>query len=172
MPNWCSNYLEISHKRKMPKAVIAWNEGKFLQALIPMPKALDITHGSLGDGAEQTQLTVSMKKNMEKYGFETWYSWRLAHWGTKWDIGREVDDDSVELHNNTLRVNFDSAWSPPVKAYEKLHELGFVIKAFYYEPGMGFCGKFIDGQDYEYSTDNPPEDIDKLFAITENQNED
>lgn len=171
MPNWCSNYLEISHKRKMPKALAAWNEGKFLETLIPMPKALNVTHGCLGpkDSPEQIKLLAAMKKNMEKYGYESWYKWRLDHWGTKWDIGRDIDDDLVELHNNTLRVSFDSAWSPPVKAYEKLYHAGFVIKAFYFEPGVGFCGEFVDGQDYEYSCEDAPQNIAELFGIREMQ---
>ena len=82
--------------------------------------------------------------------------------------------------DNTVRASFDSAWAPPVDAYIKLLALGFEIEAFYYEPGMGFVGKFTgDAEDYndeyyEYSGETSetvreaigPE-LDDYFGISE-----
>jgi hypothetical protein len=40
---------------------------------------------------------------------------------------------------------------PRKTAHDLLEEQGFSIEAFYYEPGMAFCGLWADGADYEYS---------------------
>jgi hypothetical protein len=48
-----------------------------------------------------------------------------------------------------LHTSFDSAWAPPVRAYEKLEELGFRVEAHYYEGGMAFAGTYADGCDDE-----------------------
>jgi len=48
---------------------------------------------------------------------------------------------------NEVSCSFDSAWAPPVGLYEKLFELGYDIKATYWEPGMAFCGIWDNGTD-------------------------
>jgi hypothetical protein len=73
-------------------------------------------------------------------------------------------------------LGFDSAWSPPIQAYEKLCAMGFRITAMYYEPGMAFAGIWDNGTDdfYDYSgLDSagiagalPPE-LDEAFCISE-----
>jgi len=73
-------------------------------------------------------------------------------------------------------LTFDSAWAPPTNAYEKLMAMGFQIRAMYYEPGMGFCGVWDNGQDDEYSLGGlnsdevaellPPE-LDEAYGISE-----
>jgi hypothetical protein len=72
-------------------------------------------------------------------------------------------------------LNFDSAWAPPIEAYSKLMSMGFYVEAMYYEPGMGFCGAWFDGNDEYYQIEgnsewvreNIPEHIDEAFAISE-----
>ena len=73
-------------------------------------------------------------------------------------------------------ISFDSAWSPPIAAYEKLTEMGFEIRAFYHESGMCFAGIWEDGFDdyYEYgdmnsleAADTLPEELDEMFCISE-----
>jgi hypothetical protein len=76
-----------------------------------------------------------------------------------------------------MTLAFDTAWSPPTGAYEKLKALGFTIKAYYYESGMQFAGIWEDGSDdyYEGWGDSKgaeaalPKDLDEQFAISENQ---
>jgi hypothetical protein len=76
--------------------------------------------------------------------------------------------DEAEIENGEcLKIFFDSAWSPPVKAYEKLEELGFTITASYYEPGCDFCGEWENGQDYEYCLKDAPAHLDRLYGISE-----
>ena len=73
-------------------------------------------------------------------------------------------------------IGFDTAWSPPIQAMEKLCELGFSVRLMYYEPGMAFCGIWEDGHDDYYDIggmtseqvlDDVPEELDQCFGISE-----
>ena len=79
---------------------------------------------------------------------DDWYNFCVNNWGTKWDFGgaghRGLDATRV---GNQVSCTFDSAWAPPVGLYEKLVELGYNVKASYWEPGMGFCGIWDNGFD-------------------------
>lgn len=164
MPNWCNNTMTISHPdpAMMEKAAEAWNTGEFLQTLIPCPLELRETPSMCGKN------TPEQARNLKKYGYRDWYDWCLANWGTKWDIGRrdEQENDAV-LEGNCFTVSFDSAWSPPTGAYERLTEMGFGIQAYYYEPGMDFCGRFVEGIDETFRLKDAPRNIDEMFGITE-----
>jgi len=72
------------------------------------------------------------------------YNVALEKWGTKWDV--EVMD--VDFDGTTLSTSFDSAWSPPVALYEYLVEQGFEVSGNYYEPGMDFAGRWVDGEEF------------------------
>ncbi len=89
---------------------------------------------------------------------EEWsHQWCTENWGTKWEPTSIVGGDGF--------YTFDSAWSPPTGFYEKMVDLGFDIDAYYFEPGCGVCGKWVDGEDNTYWTDSRagradiPEDI-------------
>ena len=142
MPNWCNNDITLTHKdpKMIDRAQKAFAEGNFLQEFIPCPKELKETvAGHCGDEYEQELNQFKMQLNKKYFGHADWYDWQVNNWGTKWDVGG--DDGLIQkLNKKTLQVSFDSAWAPPCAAYEKLIEQGFYIKAFYYEPGMGFCG--------------------------------
>lgn len=172
MPNWCDNVMTISHSdpAMLEKAEAAWNSGGFLGFFIPCPQELiDTRAGSYGAGTpEQLNLEAQIKHNISAYGFANWYDWRVANWGTKWDIGLDSDlDNRAKIDNGSFTVSFCSAWSPPEAAYEKLEMMGFEIKAYYYEPGMGFCGEYTPDSIDSYSTSDPPEHLDEMFGISE-----
>lgn len=187
MPNWCSNTLIISHedKKMMKRVVKGYNKSGLLREFIPVPKELiDTVAGNLGspDSYEQKLLSYREQLNMEFFGYKNWYDFCVAEWGTKWDIGCRDSYDKLsvsDIKNNTLTIGFDSAWSPPVDAYVKLHEMGFSIKAYYYEGGCCFCGIWDNGVDECYEIQgnsnwvkrNIPSDIDEEFAISMNMAE-
>jgi hypothetical protein len=102
----------------------AYNEGKTCEEFLPVPKNED---GAVFDG---------------------WYDWCVNNWGTKWDIGGAGNHglDATRV-GNQVSASFDSAWSPPVGLYEKLLELGYNVKATYWEPGMAYCGIWDNGYD-------------------------
>ena len=46
-----------------------------------------------------------------------------------------------------LDLHFESEWGPPFALYKYLVENGWEVRAYYYEEGMQFCGKFENGKD-------------------------
>ena len=177
MPNWCNNTVELSHENPemMARAVKSFNDGSFLNEFIPVPAELNITAGRESDETVQKALEEKEKANQEKYGYSSWYDYCVNEWGTKWDI--EPYEPVTLDEDGRLTMSFDSAWSPPTQAYEKLLDLGFSLRAYYYESGMGFCGIWEDGCDdyYEISGETAdevaemlPEVLDEMFCISEN----
>lgn len=183
MPNWCSNGVTITHNdpAKIAALAEAMREGKFLDHVIPVPEDLQIVAGRVGadDNPDQIALERKSAENIRKYGAANWYDFCVNHWGTKWDVtcdgGVEVTDDGL-----TVNASFDSAWSPPVGVYAELVEQGYAVTAYYYEPGMGYVGKWEDGIDecHDYSgtdsktvRDEIGEELDDYFGISESMAE-
>ena len=180
MPNWCNNNLTLTHEdpAMITRAKEALDRGEFLNEFIPVPADLQITSGFLGNGDEQKELERKTAENREKYGYGNWYDFCVGEWGTKWDVGGDGQSD-IHPDGKMLHTSFDSAWSPPINAYDKLVELGFGVEAMYYEGGMGYAGTYSDGADEELvlegmSADeieqNYPE-LDEAFCISESMRE-
>ena len=177
MPNWCMNTLTLKHEdpAMVERALNAFNEGKLLNEFVPIPESLHIVAGSVGDGDEQAALEAQTELNRKTHGYGNWYDFCVAEWGTKWDVGGDGCDPIAE--DGSLSVTFDSAWAPPLMAYEKMAEMGFDIRAMYYEPGMAFAGTWTnDGGDeyHEYGdmsseqvAEELPEELDAEFGISE-----
>lgn len=143
MPNWCENRVTVKHAdpAMIQRAMHAFTNESLLQEFYPCPE--ELLHENLeryGPGSEDSE--KMRKSNLEKYGHSSWYDWRISNWGTKWDVGGSEDCIDM-IDSNTIKLIFDSAWSPPIEAYNKLGELGFEIVAYYNEPGMGFCGHYV-----------------------------
>jgi hypothetical protein len=126
MPNWCLNKLTVEHTdvSMVDRFEKAYNLGKACEEFLPLPEG------------------------------EDWYGWQINNWGTKWDIGADMGTDREEYHglkatrvDSQVSCSFDSAWSPPIGLYDKLVELGYTVRASYWEPGMAFCGIWNDGAD-------------------------
>jgi len=177
MPNWCNNFVQIRHTdpTKLTALAEAVREGKFCRFVLPLPQELvDTVAGHLGDGYAEELNQFKRELNMKYFGSTDWYDWSVKNWGTKWDV--ETDDD-VTVENELLSFGFDSAWSPPTGVYAALVEQGYQVDAMYYEPGMGFCGRWIDGVDdcveitgmtADEVANTIDADIDEQFCISEN----
>lgn len=182
MPNWCNNVIELAHEdpEMIARADRALRDGTFLNEFIPVPKELNIVAGRVGDDSDpkQIELEAQEKANLEKYGYSTWYDYCVNEWGTKWDVGGDGIEPTIK--DNTLTASFDSAWAPPCVAYEKLLDLGFEVRAYYYEGGMAFCGVWDNGSDDFYEiggmkavdvADMLPSELDDMFCISESMAE-
>ena len=181
MPNWCSNMITLGHTdpATILRAKDAFANGRFLDEFIPCPAELndeDLTTWSKGPEQE-----VRDKKKAElkaKYGYESWYDWNIANWGTKWDVG---SSQGINTWNDYEFVAyFDSAWSPPIAAYEKLEEQGFRIYATWYEPGSAFAGIYdecgvtdydLSGMDSADVERDIPQELNEQFGISESMAE-
>jgi hypothetical protein len=182
MPNWCSNHITVrgSNQTEIKRLADAFDAGEFCSAVVPMPEELNITSGFLGDPVEQAELERKSKANIEKYGVANWYDFNVANWGTKWDVGGDGNNAEIEDDGLSFSAPFDSAWSPPIGVCEALVEQGFEVTLYYYEPGMGFCGKWEDGIDdfYEYGGEKSDtvrdaigDELDDMFGISESMAE-
>ena len=182
MPNWCSNHITVrgTDPAAIKRLADAFDNGEFCGTVVPMPEELNITSGSLGDPVAQAELEAKSKANLEKHGFANWYDFNVAKWGTKWEIGGNGDEAERDEDGLGFSAPFESAWSPPIAVCEALVEQGFEVVLYYYEPGMGYCGKFEDGYDeyYEYSDENSKtvrtaigSDLDDMFGISESMAE-
>lgn len=70
--------------------------------------------------------------NYLKYGHQTWYTWRLENWGTKWNAY------NVLFKNN--KIKFDTAWNPVpsvVSAMAKQHP-NVKIRYIYADEDTGY----------------------------------
>jgi hypothetical protein len=71
------------------------------------------------------------QRNLEKYGFRSWYDWRIEHWGTKWDV---VNQDHKLVEPGCLEIGFATAWDPPIPVIKELckthPELTFRLQYF------------------------------------------
>jgi hypothetical protein len=158
----------------------AFDAGEFCGTVVPMPEELNITSGSLGDPVAQAELEAKSAANLEKYGFANWYDFNVANWGTKWEIGGNGDTAEIDDDGLSFSAPFESAWSPPTGVCEALVEQGFEVTLYYYEPGMGYVGKWEDGCDdyYEFSGENSTtvraaigDELDDMFGISESMAE-
>ena len=177
MPNWCNNNITLQHEdpAMIQRAYDALERGEFLNEFIPVPEQLKITAGFLGDGDAQAELERQTKRNQEELGYGNWYDYCVGEWGTKWDCGEQGCQD-IHPDGKMLHTTFDTAWSPPIAAYEKLTALGFTVNAMYYEPGMAYCGIWEDGNDEYYSLEGMnsaqaeadlPSELNEAFGISE-----
>ena len=183
MPNWCNNYLELEHEdpAMIERAKTAFADAKLLEEFCPVPSSLHVVAGRVGDDADpkQIELEAQEKSNLETHGYANWYDYCVNEWGTKWDVGGEGDQATVHSPNS-ISMNFDSAWAPPIAAMEKFQDLGFKVKLVYWESGMCFCGVYDEnGDDYlDYSDMSADEveaninsEVDECMCIVENLRE-
>ena len=117
MPNWCNNQLTVTRATPELRAYLK-NHGFSFGKINPLVEP----EGSSEDpGVIQLQIDA---------------------WGTKWDLD---DPDQLRVADELLDtgiVFFDTAWSPPLAALEKLSAM-FPNDSFsltYCEPGNHFAG--------------------------------
>ena len=142
MPNWCNNTLSLTGPKEKITAIYnkAKKDDALLQQLKPMPEALE---GTTSPAPKEGKVQPLVD------GFDNWYDWRVQNWGTKWD----VDMDGLELSDDGTTITgwFDSAWAPPIHAFEYFltDNEDCSIKSYYYEGGMDFAGLWEDFADAE-----------------------
>ena len=106
MPNWCNNIVTLKHKDPaLIKRIAEEGEKGLFNLFVPMPEQLRNTEKSTATPDEVYQ------KNIEQFGYASWYEWAHDNWGTKWDA---CEVDVLEQTDNSIKLTFDTAWSPPI----------------------------------------------------------
>ena len=175
MPNWCSNQATIhGTKEQILELVGAYERGGVIENYLPTPRdpedptkllGEDETFGTMDDRSPET----------------SWYYWRLANWGTKWDFGKTeytADEECVYSTGTEgygyVHLRFETAWSPPIGWYEALDALDMTVEAYYFEPGMSFCGQWsnpVEGIIDEEIEIKNPSDVPYIISEMFNTNE-
>lgn len=174
MPNWTTNNITIKHADKaLIDAIEATHESNagVLSTIIPCPQELcddDLTTWS--HGPEQTAREQKKKDMVAKYGFSSWYDWNITHWGTKWDL---CEVGYTRMDDNTIVLHCQTAWSPPIAAFDTMVSRGYEVRCLYMGEGCEYAGIYENGSDDCYDTTNGskhaqailPQELDKEFDI-------
>ena len=151
MPNWCNNSFSITGNTESIKDL--WEAAQ--------------TAGPDGD--------FGLLNAIAPIG--DWeYGKAVDTWGTKWDVSDE-GLEFIDHGDGTASISgwFDSAWAPPIAAYEQLAADfdSCIIECSYYEPGMDFGG-FWSSENGDEEFDNlqerleqPTEEWDERFTAFE-----
>lgn len=156
MPNWCDNIVHLHNEDK--------------EVFAKLVDTLKIKDGvATCDDFMMQNAPLNEEKDWE-------YGAAVEQWGTKWDMNINHISD-VGWDENRISIEFYSAWSPPTGFYNTLVSEGWYVDALYYEPGIGFAGTYLDGEDNEYdlsvydiedyAEDETLSRIDDVFCITE-----
>ena len=166
MPNWCSNKLVASGSDEAIKEFSEWlDDGKnLLSKIAPTPKELTECQSPFNGTKEESAALVA------KYGFDNWYDWNIANWGTKWDVEATVEEGVGAPDECHLR--FESAWGPPDRAIAMLAKqfknLDFYLA--YLEEGMCVAGSqlYEKGEiSNEFYSDDPEDEDWQALAMEE-----
>lgn len=142
MPNWVFNHLnaignELDIKRLKKqvgqpftreyvsevtgeKETVTFDNPIFSFWNIYPPIDLEAYHGSTPSGIPFEEAI--------KYKGNNWWDFNIREWGTKWDVAVHNDDaypdtEILDESSTIIHYKFDTAWSPPVPAIQKLSML-------------------------------------------------
>jgi hypothetical protein len=161
MPNWCNNETELLGSEKDIREILrlaqqtqyeleevdgelkTYETPFAMNGLIPMPRKLKDSTAEAGN--KNFAKALAGDKTVE---YDDWYTWRLAHWGTKWDLNPDstyVSEVIVQDDNATVNITYDTAWSPVCDFWLKVSEMfpAVRIDVRYFEEGMNFIGQAI-----------------------------
>lgn len=150
MPNWCSNVLQVTGPLRDVRKFIVQNRYKektkgplSFDRSIPMPEHFKNKDAPVRKPGETTEESMR-RSHLEwagKLPASDWHSWRICHWGTKWD----AEEADISRIPGGVQYTFLTAWSPPVEWVEetssKYPTLKFKID--YEEPGCDFAGTHV-----------------------------
>lgn len=173
MPNWVQNQiiLEGSLKERERLCEYVKNDDREFDFnnIIPMPKDLkDSTSPTRIVSEEEYKkngrgITQQMSDDLiSKYGYDSWYEWACANWGTKWNACDVYVDDVCDV------IEFNTAWSTPVLLLRKLSEefpqLKLTIQ--YADEDFGHnVGKYVFQGGVTIDDDIPEGGTDKAYAM-------
>lgn len=137
-PNECGLFLTGDEKAGEEVLSRAWVKEKGITTLEELRRYLE----QHPDYKRYLALGRQAREAYAETGYYDWYSWRIAHWGTKWNAFRTKF--KADPTDTKATLCFDTAWSPPVPAIAQLFpqfpKLTFTLR--YWECGVGFQGTF------------------------------
>jgi hypothetical protein len=127
MPNWCNNSILI--EGPVDKIRALWERAQ-------------TGHQYVNADTGKTEETSGLLEAMTPIG--KWdYCTAVSTWGTKWDFGTDyLNYTENENGRAEIRGGADSAWSPPLEAFQAYANANedVYLELKYFEPGMSFIG--------------------------------
>lgn len=143
MPNWCVNTVVLRHSdpTKIEELKAVITNDVFFEHILPIG--------------------------------EWEYNKAIDTWGTKWEASdlSWMKFPDGRTGKDYLELSFETAWCPPENVYAKMVADGWSVEAYFYEPGMGFVGKYgtdLDGlyeESYQINEEPIPVDLVDMFNI-------
>jgi hypothetical protein len=179
MPNWVYNGLTIEGNPDQVKSLIKQMNKPFIQHIEPLGDlsfgikqrkyvnpifAFHNIYSYRDHGvSDETYWGQPPRKEDSSFAdwmkFETndWYNFNNREWGTKWDVAVAEDDkypettieEAVNGENYVVHYNFNTAWSRPLPALEKLSaQYPTLLFTLSYEEETGWGGEmeFLRGE--------------------------
>jgi hypothetical protein len=160
MPNWCENNVYVTGD---PEDVAAFRvfveteESPFdFEKILPTPpEVANVAH--MGDstyvyerdapgrpGGLPEVPAEEVQRLIQAHGYADGWHWRVANWGTKWDL--DPEDVAMEETTSSLWYGFMTAWSPPAGIYAALRRRFPLLSISwrYDEPGLELHGYLAD----------------------------
>ena len=172
MPNWVYNGLTIEGNPEQVKSLIKqmnkpfvklhdnWNvvtqQMEVKQTTYPNPVfAFHNIYNHIEAGITDEVYLGQPPRDIpfeEQMQFKTndWYSFNVREWGTKWDVAISEDnkypdtnmEEAVNGENYVVHYNFETAWSRPVPALQKLSaQYPTLLFTLSYEEETGWGGE-------------------------------
>ena len=118
MPDWCFQRAIVKHDdpKMMQRRKDAYRREAVCEEFLPMPAKY------AEDG-------------------EAYESWAHYYWGTATDFGEGRFGEPLAEREGSVDMRFDTRWSSPIPLFLKLHQLGFDLHAYIYDPGSNVCVK-------------------------------
>ena len=179
MPNWVYNGLTIEGNPDQVKSLIKQMNKPFIQSIEPLGdlsfgikqrKYVNpifafhniysyIDHGVTDEEyhSQPPRKEDSSFADWMKFETNDWYNFNNREWGTKWDVAVAEDDKYPETtieeaengENYVVHYNFNTAWSRPLPALEKLSaQYPTLLFTLSYEEETGWGGEmeFLRGE--------------------------
>lgn len=161
MPNWTHNTVTFEGRgqtlQRLAKALKSKSSVFTFNNIIPCPPAL------LNDEWQHNKEVAAL--NVVKYGYEGWYDWRVAKWGTKWEA---VDARWHNKEGGGIIYTFDTAWSPPTDVVDEIarrYPSLTITHEFHEEAGMyPSCRRT-----YKEGSDPIEEEIENYLLVNDDE---
>lgn len=172
MPNWVYNGLTIEGNPEQVKSLMAQMNKPFVYSIEPLGdlsfgikpskyvnpifsfhNIYSYKDAGITDEVYHSQPSRSADQTFAdymKFNTDDWYNFNNREWGTKWDVAVAEDDkhpttymeEAANGDNHVVYYNFETAWSRPLNAIEKLSaQYPTLLFTLSYEEETGWGGE-------------------------------
>lgn len=126
MPNWCSNFISIEGSK---------------ENISKIKRMIALVNNDDNKGLFQTLVGRDETLTQDQYDNGGWYDSNIERWGCKWDLS--PDDTTIDMGDESITINCQTAWSPPTGFCKLLGETyGVKVRCEYEEGGCDFAGYY------------------------------